>query len=59
VLDFAVRFLNSPPTYWQMAPLPDLPVEKPPLDEVPGVLQGLVAQAADLVPLLQDRQGFR
>ncbi len=58
VLDFAERFLKSPPTHWQTAPLPELPAEEPPLDEVPGVLEGLVAQAADLVPLLQDRQAF-
>ena len=58
VLDFAGRFLKSPPTHWQTAPLPELPAEEPPLGEVPGVLEGLVAQAADLVPLLQDRQAF-
>jgi hypothetical protein len=58
VLDFVVRFLNSPPTHWQTAPLPALPAEEPPLDEVPGTLTGLVAQAADLVPLLQDRTAF-
>jgi hypothetical protein len=58
VLDFADRFLKSPPTHWQTAPLPELPIEEPALDEVPGVLAGLVAAAADLVPLLQDRQAF-
>ncbi|MEW6742540.1 MAG: hypothetical protein AB1486_07260 [Planctomycetota bacterium] len=58
VLDFAERFLNSPPTYWQMAPLPTLPVEEPPLDEVPVVLQETVARAADLVPLLPDQESF-
>jgi hypothetical protein len=58
VVDFAERFLNSPPTHWQTAPLPELPAEEPPLDEVPVALQGMVAQAADLVPLLQDRQAF-
>jgi hypothetical protein len=58
VLDFAHRFLESPPTHWQTAPLPELPIEEPALDEVPGVLAGLVAAAADLVPLLQDRQAF-
>jgi hypothetical protein len=58
VLDFAERFLNSPPTHWQSAPLPELPAEDPPLEEVPVALQGIVAQAADLVPLLQDRQAF-
>jgi hypothetical protein len=58
VLDFSERFLNSPPTHWQTAAMPDLPAEEPPLDEVPSALQGIVAQAADLVPLLQDRQAF-
>jgi hypothetical protein len=57
-LDFANRFINSPPTHWQTAALPTLPAEEPPLREVPVALQGLVAQAADLVPLLQDRQSF-
>lgn len=58
VLDLAARFLNSPPIHWQTAPLPDLPAEEPPLEEVPSVLQGIAAQTADLVPLLQDRQAF-
>jgi len=58
VLDFAGRFLKSPPTHWQTAPLPVLPAEEPPLDEVPSGLVGLVAQVADLVPLLWDRQAF-
>jgi len=57
-VDFAERFLNSPPTHWQMAALPELPAESPPLDDVPDALQGVVAQAADLVPLLQDRKAF-
>jgi hypothetical protein len=38
--------------------LPELPTEKPPLDEVPEGLCGIVAQAADLVPLFQDSQAF-
>ena len=58
VVDFAERFLSSPPTHWQTAPLPELPSEGPPLDQVPDALQGIVAQAADLVPLLQDGQAF-
>lgn len=57
-LDFAIRFINSPPTHWQNLPLPNLPAEEPALDQVPVALQGIVAQAADLVPLLQDRQSF-
>lgn len=58
VVDFAKRFLNSPPTHWQTAALPELPGEEPPLEEVPEVLQGIVAQVADLAPLFQDEQGF-
>lgn len=58
VVDFAERFLKSPPTDWQTGPLPELPAEEPPLDRVPDALQDIVAQAADLVPLLQDREAF-
>jgi hypothetical protein len=57
-VDFAARFLNSPPTHWQSATLPELPAEQPPLTTVPQVLAGLVAQAADLLPLMQDRHRF-
>jgi len=57
-VDFAERFLNSPPTFWQTAPLPELPAEQPPLVDVPDVLKGIIAQAADLVPLFQDGQSF-
>ncbi len=58
VLEFTNRFLNSPPTYWQTAPLPDLPDEEPPLEEVPGPLDHIIAEANDLVPLLRDRQSL-
>jgi hypothetical protein len=58
VLDYADRFLNSPPTNWQTAALPELPAEEPPLEDVPTAVQGLVAAAHDLVPLLWDRQTF-
>jgi hypothetical protein len=58
VLDYADRFLNSPPTNWQTAALPELPAEEPPLEDVPTAVQGLVAVAHDLVPLLWDRQTF-
>ena len=58
VIDFAERFMKSPPTHWQTAPLPDLPAEEPPLDQVPDALHEVVAQAADLAPLLQDTQAF-
>jgi hypothetical protein len=58
VIDFAERFLNSPPTYWQTAPLPELPAEESPLSDVPDALKGIVAEAADLVPLFWNRQAF-
>lgn len=58
VVEFAERFLNSPPTYWQTAPLPELPAEEPPLDHVPDALRGIIAEAADLVPLFWDGQAF-
>jgi hypothetical protein len=57
-VDFAKRFLKSPPTHWQTARLPDLPAEEPPLAQVPGALRDIVAQAADLVPLIQAGQAF-
>jgi hypothetical protein len=58
VVDFTERFLNSPPTHWQTAPLPELPVEERPLEDVPDALAVLVAQAADLVPLVQHEETF-
>ncbi|MEA3245623.1 MAG: hypothetical protein U9Q74_05650 [Gemmatimonadota bacterium] len=58
VADFATRFLNSPPASWQTASLPQLPVEDPPLSVVPQVVSSLVAQVADLVPLMQDASAF-
>jgi hypothetical protein len=54
VVDFAHRYVNSPPTRWQTTPLPELPAEDPPLNEVPEHLRGMVGLAADLVPLMQD-----
>jgi hypothetical protein len=53
VMDFARRFVRSPPTNWQSAPLPDLPIEEPRLEHVPESLAALVAQAADIVPIYQ------
>jgi hypothetical protein len=58
VLDYANRFLNSPPTHWQTAPLPELPAEEPPLEEAPAALRATIAEANDLVPLLRDPQAF-
>jgi len=58
VLDYAYRFIQSPPVHWQTAPLPKLPEEEPPLDEVPIPLQGLVAQAHDLFSFYWNQQAF-
>lgn len=58
VVDFVRRFLHSPPNDWQEAPLPLLPVEEPPLEDVPEPLADLVAQAADLSSFVGDRQRF-
>ena len=58
VKDFAERFLNSPPTHWQEAPLPELPPEEPDIEELPPFLDGLVAKANDLVGLYWNRQKF-
>jgi hypothetical protein len=58
VVDYALRFLNSPPTYWQSAPLPELPPEEPCLDNIPSSLQSVVAQAQDLTSLFWDSDRF-
>jgi hypothetical protein len=58
VVDFALRFVNSPPMEWQTTPLPDLPTAEPPLEDVPATLVGLVAQAKDLSPLYWNSEGF-
>jgi hypothetical protein len=59
VIDFAQRFVNSPPVDWQVAQLPSLPLEEEPLAEVPVFLQDIVAVVRDLgCHLYLDRQGF-
>lgn len=58
ILDFARRFVRSPPTHWQTAALPALPPEQPALARVPDAIAALVAQAADLLPLYDDPSGF-
>jgi hypothetical protein len=58
VVDFAERFVGSPPTAWQTVPLPDLPAAEVPLAEVPESLAHLVAQARDLQPLYWNQDGF-
>jgi hypothetical protein len=56
--EFEYRYVNSPPTNWQHAPLPALPAEEPPLGEVPSALREVVAEAHDLYPLYWDRETF-
>jgi hypothetical protein len=58
VRQYVSSFLNSAPMQWQTAPLPELPPEAPPLEEVPPALQSLVATASDLVSLFYDAQAF-
>jgi len=58
VKDYADRFMNSPPTHWQEAPLPALPAEEPDLDRIPPALEEIVAKAQDLARLFWDRQSF-
>lgn len=58
VVDYARRFVASPPTHWQDAALPPLPPEEPLLDEIPEHLQGVVAEVQDLYPLFWDRERF-
>jgi hypothetical protein len=58
VLDYAERFIQSPPDHWKTAPLPALPEEEPPLDSIPDFLQELVANVQDLAALYWDRTAF-
>lgn len=58
VLDYANRFVNSPPTDWQFASLPALPLAESTLQNVPDYLQALVAQITDLSPLYWNRSAF-
>jgi hypothetical protein len=47
VVDFARRFVNSPPTNWQTAALPPLPLEEETLDHIPERLRDVVGLAHD------------
>ena len=48
VLEYVERFLKSPPSEWQSAPLPPLPALEPALDELPTAVSDLVALAHDV-----------
>ena len=58
VKDYAERFLNSPPTHWQVASLPELPEEEQCLNNVPPDLEDIVAKVQDLAWFYWDRQKF-
>jgi hypothetical protein len=58
ILDYALRFVNSPPDAWKNAPLPALPPELPDLDEIPPWLQPLLAQIRDLFEIYQNLTAF-
>ena len=58
-IEYVRRFVNSPPTQWQTAPLPALPQEEPPLANIPTAIRDVVAQAQDLAPLYLDGEKCR
>ena len=58
VVEFANRFVGSPPTDWQTRALPTLPAEEPILETPPPELQELLAQVNDLVELYWDLDAF-
>ncbi len=58
VIDYALRYLNSAPTFWQGAALPPLPEEEPPLEEAPEPVREIIAHVQDLYPLLDDSHAF-
>ncbi len=58
LIDYANRFVQSPPTDWQTCILPDLPPEEPALDAPPSELRELIAQVRDLGALYTNREAF-
>lgn len=58
LVDYANRYVLSPPMEWQTRPLPNLPVEEPALETFPCELQDLIAQVNDLRDLYGDRGAF-
>jgi hypothetical protein len=57
-VEYARKFINSPPTSWQTVPLPGLPPEQPPLEEVPEALRDIVGHGQDLLSLYGDERSF-
>lgn len=58
VVEYANRFVQSPPTDWQARTLPRLPAEKPKLEVLPTELEELVAQVHDLSDLYWETEAF-
>jgi len=58
VIEFAYGFLKSEPSDWRQRSLQELPPPEPPLEEPPGELADLVAEAKDLLPLYWNREEF-
>ena len=58
LVDYANRFVQSPPTGWQTHTLPDLPYEEPALESHPPELRELISQVNDLSILYRDVKSF-
>ncbi|MDD9996915.1 MAG: hypothetical protein OXQ89_04140 [Rhodospirillaceae bacterium] len=58
LVEYAHRFVRSPPTNWQTDTLPSLPAEETSLEIAPAELQELVAQVHDLSGLYWDVDAF-
>ena len=58
IVDYALRFVRSPPTDWQSRRLKELPPEERELDETPSELREIVSQVHDLLTLYGDVVAF-
>ena len=58
IVEYANRFVRSPPTDWQTGALPSLPEEEPNLKAPPTELREMVAQVEDLLSCYWDVDGF-
>ena len=58
LIDYANRFVLSPPMDWQSSMLPSLPPEEPALETPPPELLELIAHVHDLVDLYENHRSF-
>ena len=58
IVNYAIRFVRSPPSDWQWRTLPSLPLEEQSLNTTPTELKELVAQVEDLSPLYWQTPSF-